>query len=83
MSPPVLRKMEHRYEARQPHCADQGREYRCGAWSSAPGACSKALRASGTMKPERLSAMVKALEINLDRQQWFAILEASEGRPVA
>jgi len=27
--------------------------------------------------------MVKALEISLDRQQWFAILEASEGRPVA
>jgi predicted oxidoreductase len=37
----------------------------------------------GTMKPERLAAMVKALEITLDRQQWFAILEASEGRPVA
>jgi predicted oxidoreductase len=37
----------------------------------------------GTMKPERLAGMVKALEISLDRQQWFAILEASEGRPVA
>lgn len=37
----------------------------------------------GTMKPERLAGLVKALEINLDRQQWFAILEASEGRPVA
>jgi predicted oxidoreductase len=37
----------------------------------------------GTMKPERLAEMVKALEISLDRQQWFAIMEASEGRPVA
>jgi len=37
----------------------------------------------GTMKPERLEDMVKALDISLDRQQWFAILEASEGRPVA
>jgi len=36
----------------------------------------------GSMKPERLAAMVKALDIVLDRQQWFAILEASEGRPV-
>lgn len=36
----------------------------------------------GTMKPERLAGMVKALDISLDRQQWFAILEASEGRPV-
>jgi predicted oxidoreductase len=37
----------------------------------------------GTMKPERLTAMVKALDIALDRQQWFAILEASQGHPVA
>ncbi len=37
----------------------------------------------GSMKPERLASMVKALEISLDRQQWFAILEASEGQPVA
>jgi predicted oxidoreductase len=37
----------------------------------------------GSMKPERLAAMVKALDIVLDRQQWFAVLEASEGRPVA
>ncbi len=36
----------------------------------------------GTMKPDRLAGMVKALDIVLDRQQWFAILEASEGRPV-
>ncbi|WP_281407736.1 aldo/keto reductase [Mesorhizobium sp. B2-3-15] len=37
----------------------------------------------GSMKPERLAAMVKALDISLDREHWFAILEASEGRPVA
>jgi predicted oxidoreductase len=37
----------------------------------------------GSMKPERLATMIKALDIVLDRQQWFAILEASEGRPVA
>lgn len=36
----------------------------------------------GTMKPERLAQMSKALDIELDRQHWFAILEASEGRPV-
>lgn len=36
----------------------------------------------GTMKPQRLSQLVKALDIELDRQSWFAILEASEGRPV-
>lgn len=37
----------------------------------------------GSMKPERLAGMVKAVDIVLDRQQWFTILEASEGRPVA
>lgn len=37
----------------------------------------------GTMKPERLAQLVKALDIVLDRQQWFEILQASEGRPVA
>ncbi|MDH4988593.1 aldo/keto reductase family oxidoreductase [Aminobacter anthyllidis] len=36
----------------------------------------------GTMKPERLAGLVKALDVTLDRQQWFAILEASEGRAV-
>ncbi|MBB6464357.1 putative oxidoreductase [Aminobacter lissarensis] len=36
----------------------------------------------GTMKPERLAGLVKALDVALDRQQWFAILEASEGRAV-
>ena len=36
----------------------------------------------GTMKPERLGQLVKALDIDLDRQHWFAILEASEGHPV-
>ena len=37
----------------------------------------------GSMKPERLAAMAGALDVRLDRQQWFAILEASEGRSVA
>jgi predicted oxidoreductase len=36
----------------------------------------------GTMKPERLAQLVKALDVTLDRQQWFAVLEASEGRAV-
>lgn len=36
----------------------------------------------GSMKPERLATMTSALEIELDRQQWFAVLEASEGRAV-
>lgn len=36
----------------------------------------------GTMKPERLAQLAKALDIELDRQHWFAILEASEGREV-
>ena len=36
----------------------------------------------GSMKPERLKAMASALDIKLDRQQWFLILEASEGRKV-
>lgn len=36
----------------------------------------------GTMKPQRLAQLAKALDIELDRQHWFAILEASEGRPV-
>ncbi len=36
----------------------------------------------GTMKPQRLAQLARALDIELDRQHWFAILEASEGRPV-
>ena len=36
----------------------------------------------GTGKVERLREFVRATEINLDRQQWFSILEASEGREV-
>lgn len=35
------------------------------------------------MKPERLTATVKALAISLDREQWFVTLEASEDGPVA
>ena len=49
-----------------------------GAWRLLDGAAR--LRNDET---ERHPAMVKALEISLDRQQWFAILEVSEGRPVA
>ncbi|WP_281406664.1 aldo/keto reductase [Mesorhizobium sp. B2-3-5] len=37
----------------------------------------------GSMKPERLTATVKALAISLDREQWFVTLEASEDGPVA
>ncbi|GLS28819.1 Predicted oxidoreductase [Mesorhizobium albiziae] len=37
----------------------------------------------GSLKPDRMAGMVRALDIVLDRQQWFAILEASEGREVA
>ncbi len=37
----------------------------------------------GSMKPERLATMAKALDLELERQQWFAILEASTGAPVA
>ncbi|WP_378949682.1 aldo/keto reductase family oxidoreductase [Mesorhizobium sp. ANAO-SY3R2] len=37
----------------------------------------------GTMKPERLAELASALDVRLDRQQWFSILEASEGRAVA
>ncbi|MGN8024032.1 aldo/keto reductase [Phyllobacterium sp. 22229] len=37
----------------------------------------------GSLKPERLAKMVAALDITLERQQWFAILKASTGRDVA
>lgn len=37
----------------------------------------------GSMKRDRLARMVQALQIQLDRQDWFAVLEASEGRSVA
>lgn len=36
----------------------------------------------GTMRVERLAAMAGALSIDLDRQHWFEILAASEGREV-
>lgn len=36
----------------------------------------------GTMKPHRLAELAKALDVVVDRQQWFSILEASEGRAV-
>lgn len=37
----------------------------------------------GSLKTERLAAMVTALDIELERQQWFAILEASRDQEVA
>ena len=37
----------------------------------------------GTTKEERLSGLQKALELKLDRQDWFAILEAARGEEVA
>lgn len=36
----------------------------------------------GSMKPERLAGMAAAFDLDLDRQQWFKLLEAAEGRPV-
>ncbi|WP_269930543.1 aldo/keto reductase [Aminobacter sp. HY435] len=37
----------------------------------------------GTMKPARLATLARALDVTLDRQQWFSILEASEGHAVS
>jgi len=37
----------------------------------------------GTTKPERLKKAALALELELDRQDWFTILEAGRGREVA
>jgi predicted oxidoreductase len=36
----------------------------------------------GTGKLERIRAAVHACEIKLDRQQWYALLEASVGQHV-
>lgn len=36
----------------------------------------------GTMKAERLAIVARAVDVALDRRQWFSILEASEGGPV-
>lgn len=36
----------------------------------------------GSGKPERLRSAVKALEIHLERQDWYKLLEASNGHPV-
>ena len=36
----------------------------------------------GTMKPTRLATLARALDVELYRQQWFSILEASDGRAV-
>lgn len=43
---------------------------------------SKPIPVLGTGKVERLRAFARALEITLDRQQWFSILEASQGYEV-
>jgi predicted oxidoreductase len=37
----------------------------------------------GSLKVERLAAMATALDIELERQQWFAILKAGTGHDVA
>lgn len=36
----------------------------------------------GTGKKERIMRAAEALEVNLDRQDWFRLLEASQGEPV-
>lgn len=36
----------------------------------------------GTTRPERLAGMAGALSVAMDRQDWFAILEASMGQPL-
>lgn len=42
-----------------------------------------ALPVVGTTKPERLSAVRTALELTLEDQDWFAVLEAATGHEVA
>jgi len=37
----------------------------------------------GTTKEERLTATQQAMDLQLDQQDWFAILEAARGREVA
>ncbi|MCB0638686.1 MAG: aldo/keto reductase [Lewinella sp.] len=37
----------------------------------------------GTARPDRLKAATRALEIEMDRQDWFALLEAARGEEVA
>lgn len=44
---------------------------------------SKPIPVVGTTKEERLTATVQALNLTLDRQDWFAILEAGRGVEVA
>ncbi|MFW7381915.1 MAG: aldo/keto reductase [Oligoflexus sp.] len=43
---------------------------------------SRALPVIGTADPQRLLRQLQATEINLDRQDWFAILEAAQGKEV-
>jgi len=44
---------------------------------------SKIFPVVGTTDPKRLAASVKALQLNLDLQDWFLFLEASNGHEVA
>lgn len=43
---------------------------------------SKPFPVLGTGKIERIKTALKAYKIDLERQDWFALLEASEGKPV-
>lgn len=43
---------------------------------------SKPFPVLGTGKIERIKNALKAYKLNMDRQDWFALLEASEGEPV-
>lgn len=43
---------------------------------------SRPVPVTGSMNPERLADLAGAVHVELDRQQWFAILEASTGLPV-
>ena len=36
----------------------------------------------GSTEPQRWKAMLKALQIELDLQDWFLILEAATGKPI-
>lgn len=36
----------------------------------------------GTQTPARLKAATRALEIDLSRQDWYSIIEASRGAPM-
>lgn len=44
---------------------------------------SKPVAVLGTTNPDRLTDLARSCELHLGRQDWFEILEASEGHPVA